>query len=112
MTSFLLVVTLVILTWKTRWNPFVLLLGSIYVVTIGWTRVYLGVHYPSDIVAGWMLALAWAIGMNLLVRPMLLPSNVALQPLDISPQEAINQTAHDQSGDQDVLQVALFDKEE
>ncbi|MBD1909887.1 MULTISPECIES: phosphatase PAP2 family protein [unclassified Leptolyngbya] len=76
MTSFLLVTALTILTWKTRWNPLVIILGVVYVVTIAWTRVYLGVHYPSDIVAGWMLALAWAIGISVLVKPMLSPSKV------------------------------------
>lgn len=76
MTSFLIVAALAILTWKTRWNPLVIILGALYVATVGWTRVYLGVHYPSDIVAGWMLALAWAIGISILVKPVLSPSNI------------------------------------
>lgn len=28
-------------------------------VGIGWSRIYLGVHYPSDVIGGYMASGAW-----------------------------------------------------
>ncbi|MCA1992047.1 MAG: phosphatase PAP2 family protein [Coleofasciculus sp. S288] len=69
MSSMTLVAVLVILTWGSRWCWMILVFGSVFVVAIGWTRLYLGVHYPSDILAGWMASIAWAVGVSLLLRP-------------------------------------------
>lgn len=71
MSSMTLVAALVILTWNSRWRLPVWLIGGLFVLAIGWTRLYLGVHYPSDILAGWMVSIAWAIGVSLLIRPQL-----------------------------------------
>jgi len=69
MSSMALIAAVVILTWGTRWRLLVLSFGSLFVLAIGWTRLYLGVHFPSDILAGWMVSLAWAIGVSMVIRP-------------------------------------------
>jgi undecaprenyl-diphosphatase len=45
-----------------RWRVklFVMGLAVFLTLAIGTTRVYLGVHYPSDVLAGWSVGLAWA----------------------------------------------------
>ncbi len=66
MGSMTLAAVLVLLAWPTRWRWPVLAAMAVFVPMVGLSRVYLGVHWPSDILAGWAAALAWAVGCYLL----------------------------------------------
>lgn len=79
MASMSLVAALVILTWGSRWQRWVLMIGGLFVMAIAWTRIYLGVHYPSDILAGWLVSIGWAVGVSLIVRPHLRQITPAIQ---------------------------------
>jgi undecaprenyl-diphosphatase len=51
--------------WRLRWPAAIG--GALFVLMVGLSRIYLGVHYPSDILAGWAAASVWVVGMYGLV---------------------------------------------
>jgi len=53
---------IILLAWPTRWRWPVLAAAVVFTVSVSLSRVYLGVHYPSDILAGWCAAVAWTVG--------------------------------------------------
>ena len=40
---------------------YVLAVAVLLTTAVGLTRIYLGVHYPSDVLAGWLAGLVWAL---------------------------------------------------
>jgi undecaprenyl-diphosphatase len=44
-----------------RLQAFALGFAILLTLMVGFTRIYLGIHYPTDVLAGWALGGAWAI---------------------------------------------------
>ena len=46
---------------RRREKVYVIAAAGLLTVMIGLTRVYLGVHYPTDVAAGWAAGVAWSL---------------------------------------------------
>jgi len=72
MISAALYMTLAVLLSRTlerrRLRVFVIAAGAFIALLIGVSRMYLGVHYPTDVLAGWTAGLIWALVCGLIVR--------------------------------------------
>jgi membrane-associated phospholipid phosphatase len=67
MGSATLAMVVVLLCWHTRWRwPAVAVAGS-FALLVGVSRIYLGVHYPSDILGGFAAGIAWVSGVYLVL---------------------------------------------
>lgn len=59
MASAALVACLICIYWYTPKRYLTVVIGGLFVLLIGMSRLYLGVHYPSDILGGWLVSSMW-----------------------------------------------------
>jgi membrane-associated phospholipid phosphatase len=67
MGSMTLAAVLVLLAWPTRWRWPVAVAALAFTLVVGISRLYLGVHWPSDVLGGWAAGLAWVSGVYLVL---------------------------------------------
>ena len=85
MGSMAFVAALAVLAWPTRWRWWAIVLGGVFTLLVGFSRVYLGVHFPSDVVAGWSASLAWVLGLSQLAYGRLVKPRSQSTPVAAGP---------------------------
>lgn len=68
MASCALGLSFIVIFWNTRYRWPVAILGMLYIGLVGLSRVYLGVHYPSDVIAGWCVSFVWILLVRKIIR--------------------------------------------
>ena len=69
--SYLTIAALLARTANSRsLRMFFIVAGVLLTISVGVSRIYLGVHYPTDVFAGWCIGSAWALLCWTLMRRM------------------------------------------
>ena len=53
---------------RTATKVLTFVVAGLVIIFVGFSRIYLGVHWPSDVLAGWVLGAAWALGGLIVLR--------------------------------------------
>ena len=61
MLSSMLAFAVIAIAWRTRYRVIATIAALLFMVLVSFSRLYLGVHYPTDIVAGWLVSVSWLL---------------------------------------------------
>lgn len=53
---------------ERRLKAYIFAVAALATALVGASRIYLGVHYATDVLAGWIVGIAWALGCWLVGR--------------------------------------------
>lgn len=74
--------TVIILCWHTKYRWVAIAGGMTYMLLVSFSRLYLGVHFPTDILAGWCVSALWVATVYLVFRQFgLLPQKAKPTPV-------------------------------
>jgi len=68
MISSAIALSIIVICWHGRYRLATIVVGIIYFLSVGISRLYLGVHYPSDVVAGWCVSFLWVATVYFIFR--------------------------------------------
>lgn len=66
--SMALVLALMIISYSRPYRFVQILAGALFILVVAFSRMYLGLHFPTDILAGWALAIAWVCMLALIFK--------------------------------------------
>jgi membrane-associated phospholipid phosphatase len=73
-----LAITFVLICWRSRFRWLIVTAAVSYTLLVGLSRLYLGVHYPTDVLAGWCFGIAWALIVAVILRVVVVDSDRSL----------------------------------
>ena len=53
-----------VLAWRTPYRWPAVAGGAAFTLVVSGSRLYLGVHYPTDVLGAWLASLAWVLGLR------------------------------------------------